>query len=621
MSFLARRKHRPDANRLTVFDETADDSHASIKSTSSFRRRLSSLSVLSSKLARSRTTSQTSTVTKSGGIAFTASYSGPYESYASHSRSPSPEPSLEIRRPSGLGRRASLTSEQWWSSVDANAPAIPTPSDRKRSISTPELSLPLTLPDGLPRWSVPSETDDEDEEETRPEPVCMVSRLSPALLKSVFGFVPRSDLPSVALACKAFLEPTRTLLYSDVDLMPTDETHSEQCMTLLASRRDLAGVVQRFSCNVVPSSSSTSGVVPLPAVTFAIAVSNMRELTSLTLPQFDAALLHHATFHLTSLAFLCQSSSRAELQNTFAWLAKQPNITSLSFSNLVLDDDANQWLAGSSGQLMCIPEDRNPSRPATPVFHATLLPRLAHLSGPTSLVSALTPGRPLSSLAVSIQRTIYDGLRPSALAAELARGVCPVTHLCVLASAQSRIDARTFERVLMAMGSELGSGVDVLEVECALDDQVSRVAHQNCFSTQTCTGSSQANSRNPTSLSKTTHSPPSTERLPRAIRQPSSYTLDCDRHVIFHTNFDTAVAYDAHDALSKSCEHRPACAHAGASTARTVEQAMSTVALRALHLRRVLEDLGRPGRPHLHLHRHHQIPSTMIPPTSPTRLP
>jgi hypothetical protein len=461
MSFLGLKKSRSPTNSQAQHyhqqhaseygDSPSSSQTPSIKSTSTFRKRLSSFNVFHSKRMRGHK--------KHGGVGYTTSHKPSYPT----SRSPSPEPSLEIRRPSGLGRRASISDQ-----LHAEAPSCPcrpTP-ERKWSISTPELLL--TLPDGLACWS-----EEVNRTLERHVPSCPIARLSATLIETIFTFVPRSDLLSVAYTCKTFLEAVRPRLYRQVDLLRVEDyACATRCINLLASRRDLAAMVESFSCKLLPPLNSAGGMSPLPSVTFAIALNNMHRLTALTLPCFDSALLFHTTFRLHHLTFLTESASQSELEGIFAWLANQPRLTSLSFPRLVLDSDSIHWLAGAGSHLVGISEEDQGRNVSLAGISSSTFPFLDHVSGPASLVIALVPGRPLRSVTVHIYTAIYDGLRPSALAAELARGTADITSLGIVVPPRSRVDARTLERVLMATGAEIGATIKTLEVDCPLDEQV-----------------------------------------------------------------------------------------------------------------------------------------------------
>lgn len=398
-------------------------------------------------------------------------YTAAYEPHRyTPSRSPSPEPSLEIRRPSGLGRRASITGDSGEWRIEESYPQVL--KERKRSISTPELSL--IVPSGnFGCWSEHSEHEDESRKATS-----LLPRVPLDLLKAAISFVPSSDLPAVALTCRTFLGVARARMYRIVDLLRAlDDTRVDRCISLLASKRDLAAFVEIFACKFVPPSQNLGSASPLPAFTFAIALNNMHNLSSLTLARFDSTLLFHTTFHLRRLTFLCETASQSELEGLFAWLTNQPDLTSLSFPHLSLDNESAKWFAGAGSQLANISEeDQDGQSTPSATFPSTLLPALDHISGPSTLIGAVVPGRPLTSIAVHLHTTIYDGLRPSALVAELARGSTSVTSFALVAPPRSRVDARTIERVLMAAGAELGATLKVLEIETPLEDQVCRGA-------------------------------------------------------------------------------------------------------------------------------------------------
>ena len=444
----------------------------SIKSTN-LRKRLSSFSLLASTLRRGRSQSSQS----SAAVGYITPFRLRRES-RSRSRSPSPEPSLEIRRPSGLGRRASVIDLLGELPEDELAPnSVYGHTRRKHSISTPELTL---RPDGLLEWSHLPKAEENKPLPRLPEPARRteppperqaLSRLSSDLIKVVFSYASPADLASAALACKSLLEPVRALLYNRVDLLRVvDGSRVEKCVSLLASRRDLAGHVDHFACDITPASHEFGGRPTFSIVTFAIALNNMHKLTSLALPRFDSTLLFHSGFHLRELTFLCDHVSNDELRDTVQWLGLQPSLTSLSFPNLILSDDNSRLLAASSGQ----PSEDSHSTPSTTslALPPTLLPSLARLSGPANMVAALVPRRPVASTSVHIHCTIYDGLRPSSLVSEIAKSSATISRFGLATSVHHKIDARTVERVLMSAGSAFGADVEVLEITTTLEDEV-----------------------------------------------------------------------------------------------------------------------------------------------------
>lgn len=159
----------------------------------------------------------------------------------------------------------------------------------------------------------------------------------------------------------------------------------------------------------------------------------------------------------------------------FAWLASQPTLKSLSFPHLILPNDSSSVFAGAGSHIQhsTIGTLASSAQPSLFVDTLHLLPRLERIRGPAPLVAALVPERPVKAIALHIHATLYDGFKPSALMAELARGTAAVTELAVVTTPQIRIDARTLERTLMAAGAELGVALRVLEIRSTLDDDVS----------------------------------------------------------------------------------------------------------------------------------------------------
>jgi hypothetical protein len=225
----------------------------------------------------------------------------------------------------------------------------------------------------------------------------------------------------------------------------------------------------------------------------------MSSLVSLTLPAFDISLLaHHSAFGLKSLTFLHHTATDACTKAMFAWLDGQTNIISLRFPNLddtpqiKLDPITDAGLSkthsspnlltlsnGSiprllslnpfstpnpsprSGYFMPSPSPPGPQYPLSdtePFASPTLLPNLTVLHAPPSLALLLaTPlssgatRRPLTSVFLNINTTLYNGLRPAALMGAL-RG--HTTHLALRFS--EIVDRRTFEKMLGAVGASLG---------------------------------------------------------------------------------------------------------------------------------------------------------------------
>lgn len=526
MSFLSRRKHRrrddpgqsPSLAADLSLGALPEDDAASVQAPSllptpsirsttniSIRKRLSSLSFLAGGLKRGRpqhaqTPSQVQSQTQGtgldGSVGAGLGFVMPVRIHSpSRSRSPSPEPSLEIRRPSGLGRRASVI-ELFEQPEEARADGVygHGAGERKHSMSTPELVM---LPNGLLHWShLPEKAHPRRDSSSKlpfsklkrrisktlppiPPPAVSLAQMPPGLLETILSYTRPKDVASAAAVCKALAEPAKAVLYANINLTGTvNDSQRENCICLLASRRDLGALVHSFACSDLPYTSESplaKGRSKYSLVTVAIALNTMPSLTSLTLPRFDTSLLSYTSFRLRKLCFLCERMTNDDLQNTFEWLISQSTITLLSLPNLVLDDSNTQLLSHTSAQHSSIPEDAVEDQAAWTI-PSQVLPFLDELCGPAALVAALTPGRPLASVRLHVHSTVYDGLRPSALASALAQSTAEssITRLTLVAvsHADCKIDARTTERVLMSIGSELGQTVQVLEVESTLEDEV-----------------------------------------------------------------------------------------------------------------------------------------------------
>ena len=383
------------------------------------------------------------------------------------SRSPSPAPSLDIRMPTGLGRRASELGER----EDFQEYSV---HERKRSISLPASP---TQTQAASRWRA-----------LPPEPKTpALDRISPELLSVVFSFASRPDILSLARVSTSFSQAAKRALYGDLDLRNADDERIEQCISTLASRRSLASLVRTFACRILPPPEGAESTT-LNTVTFAIALTNMDQLNALTLPDFDLRLVRHATFSLRHLTLLCTSISPQVFHSLFSWLSHQPSLLSLSFPSLLLPTLPPSPLAPVDSGAPSRPhtprtpdtpsnESDAPSHVSSSSFPPTVVPNLRRFDGPVAIAAAIVPGRPVERVTIPIQHTLYDGLRPSALMSALASARCTLRALSIK-PASKKIDQRTLERVVMSAGAELGDFVETLEVHWVLDDEVSSL----CFS-------------------------------------------------------------------------------------------------------------------------------------------
>ncbi|KAJ2965650.1 hypothetical protein NUW54_g14049 [Trametes sanguinea] len=226
----------------------------------------------------------------------------------SASRSPSPAPSLDIRMPTGLGRRASELGER------EDVEEQPHNHVRKRSVSLPAAAQAARWREAMAREEAQASSQSADKTPA-------VSRVPPELLTSIFSFAPRRDIVSLAQVSKSFSEAALRALYGDLDLRDVDDERAAECMASLASRRHVATLVRSFAIRSLPPADDSTS---LATVTFAIAFNNMDQLRALTLPRFDIRLLCHTTFSLQRLELHCKIISAQDFHALFKWLARQP---------------------------------------------------------------------------------------------------------------------------------------------------------------------------------------------------------------------------------------------------------------------------------------------------------
>ena len=486
MSFLGRRKRKtpPQESELLGFHiQTAhpNTSNTSLKSKNSavkgigsdkldtsqsnFRRRLSSFASLTGIRPKS---SFDGPVQHGKAIGFTASSTVP-----SRSRSPSPSLSLTIRPPSGLGRRESvcMQDEGWAQEFPRGRTSKSVDLEHRLSLSLPNLTI---IPPEIEflRWEVVEQSDVESEIDVPPPRPFDFSRIPAGLLGFVFSFASRNDQASLARVCSHFVQPARNALYKDLDLRDIkNSSRVDKCLSVMVSNRDLASLVRTFACRAFPDAANNGGggVSSFMMVTFAIALTNMHQLHTLTLPHFAAHLLHHSTFRLKALTVLSESLTEDEITQLISWLPSQTTLVSLSLPNLISHYSPSISITITTPT--SIPPDKTDDTTASATVPSTL-PNLSHLHAPTSLVPVIAPGRPIQTLSLNIHTTLYDGLKPSAVMQSLAKSSGPIKYLTICASVKNKIDARTFERVVMSAGAELGSYLETLDIEWVLEDEV-----------------------------------------------------------------------------------------------------------------------------------------------------
>ena len=399
----------------------------------------------------------------------------------------SPTPSFEIRRPSGLGPRSDSPGSV--GSLGSIRHAVVVDVGRKRpvhcrrpSVSEPNLAhfsegqpdtqpIPCQLTGSMFDSQTPSTY------ETQLDSVSMLSTPSytythdipSQVWQSVAQFLPYQDLQSLARVSSDVLPYARKAMYENVDLQLFLPDAARLCVGSLGLHPELALLVRTFKSPILPSFSDLRG--PLSSLSFAFALSNMKNLVSLSLPRFDNDIFHYTTFRLQHLNLSCETMSAPEQVNFSSWLTTQNDITSLSLPALTTEFTLSPWI---SVQRPPYPDRADLGRfsfPAPP-SRSLIIPNLRKFDGPISLVQNLVPNRPVSEVVVHVNKTLYDGLKPSQLMGSVAKSTASIERLSIRSSPSAMVDARTMERLLMSAGAEFGPSVLHLEISWATDDEV-----------------------------------------------------------------------------------------------------------------------------------------------------
>jgi len=410
----------------------------------------------------------------------------------------SPTPSFEIRRPSGLGQRSdSFCSDGSLGSI-RHAVVVGVGHKRPGHYRTPSASEP-----NLPQLSAA-------QQDAHPIPcqltgsvfesqttfTCETQSNSASLLstssyvhahdipsqiwENVTQFLPQQDLSSLARVSSNILPHARKAMYENIDLQSLTPDATRLCIESLGSHPELALLVQTFKSPILPSFDDIQG--PLPSLSFAFALFNMKNITSLSLPHFDNNIFHHTTFRLQHLTLSCETMSGPQQAHFSTWLTTQHRMTSLSLPALTTE----------LSLFSCVPVQRRPSDPdridlgrfsfPAPPSRSLNIPNLRKFDGPISLVQGLVPGRPVSEVVIYVDKTLYDGLKPSQLMGSIAKSTVSVERLSIRSSPSTIIDARTMERLLMSAGAEFGPSVIHLEISWAGDDEVrASLSYLACF--------------------------------------------------------------------------------------------------------------------------------------------
>lgn len=410
----------------------------------------------------------------------------------------------DIRRPSGLGRAISLSSKRSlppspFTAIDEESPfhVAVNGFQKARSLSSPNLLRSMT---GKSKFKASSHSLTVNK--TDRDHSSFITRIPNELLVVILSFLPHHTVAGIAMTCRDFCTAARIVLYRRLDLRTFGPRQIERLISLLAFRTDLTDIVHTLECHTWPSffppDAKTNHIQPPSfsptlTATFTIAFQNMHQITTLILPSFDKTFLrHHSAFGLKKTTFLCTTMSAAETMELFTWLDGQTNITHLAFPNLVeqvdppaiprprTDTHNNQPILKTDSHSLnnntasvsshtstpsCSPVSPfpfllSPTTPVSPFNSSTLLPGLTTLEAPPSIVTSLAssrssvPSRPLDHVILSINTTLYAGLRPNALITSLQG----ITNLKLKFGPGA--DKRTLGKLLSAAGAGLtGDGV------------------------------------------------------------------------------------------------------------------------------------------------------------------
>lgn len=402
----------------------------------------------------------------------------------------SPTPSFEIRRPSGLGPRSdSLGSVSSLGSI-CHAVVVDVGHGgpghyRRPSVSEPNLlhflegqsdTQPVSHQLTVFESHTPSNSGTRsDSVSTFSAPPCAITYSIPSQIwENITRLLPRQDLVSLACVSSDVLPYVRKAMYENIDLQSLLPDATRLCIGSLASQAELALLVRTFKSPTLPPFNDQQG--PLPSLSFSLALYNMKNLVSLSLPRFDNNIFHYTTFRLQHLVLSCETMSAPERVDFFSWLTTQHGMTSLSLPALTTELISSPWIPVQHPSVPdCV--DLGPLSFPTPPSRPLSIPNLRKFVGPISLVQGLVPGRPVSEVVIHVNKTLYDGLKPSQLMASITKSTASVEKLSIRSSPSAVIDTRTMERLLMSAGAEFGPSVLHLEVAWATDDEVRTSYH------------------------------------------------------------------------------------------------------------------------------------------------
>ena len=373
---------------------------------------------------------------------------------SSHS---TPESSLEIRRPSGLGRRASILGST--DSTDSESLV----RDEADTVPTGFASLPNLLGGAVRSPERVTYTPLEFPRKRR----TATFALPELVFRAVLEFLPRNDLAVVALVSRQFCATARHALYHSLDVQTLAESSLEKLYDVLATRRQLAALVVSFYCHSWPSwelAFPDGRISSVPSDHVRQALQNMYNLKTLTLASFASILSHtpSLTFSLTHLTILDKMITQSQLVAMRSWFTTQPSLESLSFPHLVECTSSDPSFVDDWASIA------DPSQTDGHGSFSTILPGLKSLRASTEIVSTLCCAmhNPIEHLTLDVHETLYTGLRPSTV----IRPLGGVRDMHIVFGPE--VDKRTVEKFLAMTGSML-TGEDKAEAMKSLEVEVS----------------------------------------------------------------------------------------------------------------------------------------------------
>lgn len=385
-----------------------------------------------------------------GAVGFIRDAAAAYPRPSSDSSTASPD---EIRRPSGLGRRASLME-----SLPLHGESI----DLERSNGNGgEARLLKSLSNLLnnPSHSFRSGLLAEHTTHTG----VTIQSLPVELLETILSFLPKFALPRIALVSAQLCNASRNTLYRILDFQSISEPQVKKLCKTLATHASLATRVQSFSCHFWPASEGHL----IPSLDLTTALHNMSNLECLTLRTFSPVFSRSPplSFRLKTLVILDDTISEEQFIDILHFLRNQSSLQYLAFPNVV--ENAS-------------PESSFHQHIFVSGLAREMLPSLSQLHAPPRLTMAICSllGQTLETVVLDVTTTLYTGLRPAAL----LRAIQGVSKLDVVFTHE--VDKRTVEKFLGAAGGILSGsdaansrGLMALEVEVLwMEDDTAEVS-------------------------------------------------------------------------------------------------------------------------------------------------